>query len=185
MLGKRRWTRRRARLALGIGASRLAIGAGILFATRPALRRMGFGATDASGEAVAKLGGGRDIALGALTLAARDDREALRAAIAGRGRLRRSPTPSPSASPPAGPRPARPASAASSQAAPRPPPASGPGAASVPRATEPLLAAAPAWKSCDSITRSIRPYSTACCGLEEFVAFHVGVDLLRATGRCA
>jgi hypothetical protein len=42
---------------------------------------MRFGATNASGEAVAKLGGGRDLALGALTLAARDDREALRAAL--------------------------------------------------------------------------------------------------------
>jgi hypothetical protein len=68
-------------LALGIGASRMAIGLGILFATRPALRSMGFGSTDASGEALAKLGGGRDLALGAMTLAARDDRQALRAAI--------------------------------------------------------------------------------------------------------
>lgn len=69
------------RLALAIGVSRLAIGASILFTTRPALRKMGFGATDASGEALAKLGGGRDIALGTMTLAARDDRQALRAAI--------------------------------------------------------------------------------------------------------
>jgi hypothetical protein len=68
-------------LALAIGASRLAIGLSIVFATRPALRKMGFGSTDASGEALAKLGGGRDIALGAMTLAARDDRQALRAAI--------------------------------------------------------------------------------------------------------
>ncbi len=68
-------------LALAIGVSRLAIGGSILFATRPALRKMGFGATDASGEALAKLGGGRDIALAAMTLAARDDRQALRTAI--------------------------------------------------------------------------------------------------------
>lgn len=68
-------------LALGIGVSRVAIGTSILFATRPALRNMGFGATNASGEALAKLGGGRDIALGAMTLAARDDRQALRTAI--------------------------------------------------------------------------------------------------------
>ncbi|HWJ42518.1 MAG TPA: DUF4267 domain-containing protein [Solirubrobacterales bacterium] len=75
-------TDRRARqLALTIGAGRVAMGVGILFATRPALRRMGFGTTDASGEALAKLGGGRDIALGAMTLAARDDRRALRTAI--------------------------------------------------------------------------------------------------------
>jgi hypothetical protein len=68
-------------VALGIAASRLALGAWVFFATRPALRAMRFGATDAPGEAVAKLGGGRDLALGALTLAARDEREALRAAL--------------------------------------------------------------------------------------------------------
>jgi hypothetical protein len=68
-------------LALGIGITRMAIGASILFATRPALGKMGFGATDTSGEALAKLGGGRDLALGAMTLAARDDRAALRTAI--------------------------------------------------------------------------------------------------------
>jgi len=68
-------------LALAIGATRMAIGAGILLATRPALRGMGFGRTDASGEALAKLGGGRDLALAAMTLAARDDRQALRSVI--------------------------------------------------------------------------------------------------------
>lgn len=68
-------------LAMAIGASRLAIGLSIVFATRTVLPKMGFGSTDASGEALAKLGGGRDIALGAMTLAARDDRQALRAAI--------------------------------------------------------------------------------------------------------
>lgn len=68
-------------VALGLGVSRVALGVGIFFATQPALRAMGFGSTNASGEAVAKLGGGRDLALGALTLAARDDREALRAAL--------------------------------------------------------------------------------------------------------
>jgi hypothetical protein len=57
------------------------MGTAILLATRPTVRRMGFGATDASGEALAKLGGGRDVALGAMTLAARNDRQALRAAI--------------------------------------------------------------------------------------------------------
>lgn len=68
-------------LALAIGAGRVAMGLSILLATRPALRKMGFGATDASGEALAKLGGGRDLALGAMTLAARGDRQALRTAI--------------------------------------------------------------------------------------------------------
>lgn len=68
-------------LALAIGATRMAIGASILFATRPALQKMGFGRTDASGEALAKFGGGRDLALAAITLAARDDRQALRTVI--------------------------------------------------------------------------------------------------------
>ena len=68
-------------VALGIGASRLAMGLGIFFATQPALRALRFGSTDAQGEAMAKLGGGRDIAIGALTLAARNDPEALRTTI--------------------------------------------------------------------------------------------------------
>ena len=72
---------RARRLALGIGASRMALGAGIFFATRPALQALRFGETEATGEALAKLGGGRDIAIGALTLAARNDREALRMAL--------------------------------------------------------------------------------------------------------
>jgi hypothetical protein len=81
MDGRKRVDARARRVALGIGVSRVALGAGIFFATQPALRAMRFGATNASGEAVARLGGGRDLALGALTLAARDDREALRAAL--------------------------------------------------------------------------------------------------------
>jgi hypothetical protein len=68
-------------VALGIGATRLAMGLGIFFATRPALRALRFGETDAQGEALAKLGGGRDIAIGALTLATRNDPAALRTAI--------------------------------------------------------------------------------------------------------
>jgi hypothetical protein len=68
-------------VALGIGASRLAMGLGIFFATQPALRALRFGSTDAQGEAMAKLGGGRDIAIGAMTLAARNDRAALRTTI--------------------------------------------------------------------------------------------------------
>jgi hypothetical protein len=68
-------------VALGIGASRVAMGIGVFFATQPALRALRFGPTNASGEAVAKLGGGRDIAIGALTLAVRDDRQALRSAL--------------------------------------------------------------------------------------------------------
>jgi len=68
-------------VALGIGASRLAMGLGIFFATQPALRALRFGTTDAQGEAMAKLGGGRDIAIGAMTLAARNDPGALRTTI--------------------------------------------------------------------------------------------------------
>lgn len=68
-------------VALQIGVSRLAMGLVIFFATQPALRRLGFGGTEETGEALAKLGGGRDIAIGALTLAARDDRAALRSAL--------------------------------------------------------------------------------------------------------
>jgi Domain of unknown function (DUF4267) len=65
-------------VALQIGASRVAIGVGVLFVTRPALRALGFGEESPSAEALAKLGGGRDIAIGALTLAARNDPGALR-----------------------------------------------------------------------------------------------------------
>jgi len=79
---RRAETDRRARqLALGIGATRLAMGLGILFATRPALRALRFGETDAQGKALAKLGGGRDIAIGAMTLATRNDPQALRTTI--------------------------------------------------------------------------------------------------------
>jgi len=68
-------------VALQIAVSRVAMGVGILLATRPALRVLGFGETDDGGRALAKLGGGRDFAIGALTLAARDDRQALRHAL--------------------------------------------------------------------------------------------------------
>jgi hypothetical protein len=68
-------------VALEIGATRVAMGVAIFFATRPALRRLGFGDPGPPGEALGKLGGGRDIAIGALTLAARDDRQALRTAL--------------------------------------------------------------------------------------------------------
>jgi hypothetical protein len=56
----------------------MAIGVGALFATRPALKVLGFGIPEATGVALAKLAGGRDIAVGALTLAARDDAQRLR-----------------------------------------------------------------------------------------------------------
>lgn len=65
-------------VALTLAVNRTALGVAVLFATRPALKAMAFGEPGAAGEALAKFGGGRDLALGLLTLAARDDREALR-----------------------------------------------------------------------------------------------------------
>lgn len=72
------------KVVVAIAAGRIAIGAGALLATRPALSALGFPDTDASGHALARLAGGRDLALGALTLAARNDIAVLRAlALAG------------------------------------------------------------------------------------------------------
>lgn len=68
-------------VAIEIGASRVVMGLGIFLATRPTVRWLGFGEPGPTGMALAKLGGGRDIAIGALTLAARDDRQALRTAL--------------------------------------------------------------------------------------------------------
>jgi len=66
--------------ALELAAARLAIGASTVLATRPALGALGFGETDISGRAMAKVIGARDLAMGALTVASRDDRQTLRAA---------------------------------------------------------------------------------------------------------
>jgi hypothetical protein len=66
-------------VVLAVAAGRLAIGVGILAARRPTLRALGFGETDAAGEALATLAGSRDVALGLLPFALRDDRRALRA----------------------------------------------------------------------------------------------------------
>jgi hypothetical protein len=81
MFRRAKMDRKARQVALQIGASRVAMGAGIFLATRPALRVLGFGEPNAGGEALAKLGGGRDVAIGALTLAAREDRQALRHAL--------------------------------------------------------------------------------------------------------
>ncbi len=67
-------------LILAIAGGRIAIGVGALFATRPALKVLGFSETDAVGLALGRIAGGRDIALGLLALAAHDDRKALRIA---------------------------------------------------------------------------------------------------------
>jgi hypothetical protein len=65
-------------VAMQIGGSRVALGVAIFFATRPALRTMRFPEPGPTGVALAKLGGGRDIAIGALTLAALSDPDRLR-----------------------------------------------------------------------------------------------------------
>jgi hypothetical protein len=81
----RRWTDPLPRqTVLALAGARVGIGLGALLATRPALKALGFGETDAAGTALGRIAGGRDIALGVLALAARDDRKALRiAALAG------------------------------------------------------------------------------------------------------
>jgi hypothetical protein len=72
------------RTVLAIAGGRIAIGVGAVFATRPALKALGFAEVDAAGTALGRIAGGRDIALGLLALVARDDRKALRiAALAG------------------------------------------------------------------------------------------------------
>jgi hypothetical protein len=80
VLRKRRIDPRGRQLVLAIAAGRVAIGLGALLATRPALRALGFAETDAAGLALGRIAGGRDIALGLLTLAARDDVKVLRTA---------------------------------------------------------------------------------------------------------
>jgi hypothetical protein len=66
------------RVALALGASRVGLGVGALFLTRPALTALGFGDAGSAGRALAKLLGGRDLALGLATLAARQDAGRLR-----------------------------------------------------------------------------------------------------------
>jgi hypothetical protein len=81
---RRRSDPRARQTVLAIAGARIAIGVGALLVTRPALKRLGFAETDAVGLALGRIAGGRDIALGLLALAARDDRKALRiAALAG------------------------------------------------------------------------------------------------------
>jgi hypothetical protein len=67
---------------LGVAGGRIAIGVAAMLATRPALKVLGFEASDTSARALARIAGGRDIALGLLTFAARDDRERLLEATA-------------------------------------------------------------------------------------------------------
>jgi hypothetical protein len=73
VLGRDRIDPRARQLGIALSACRVGLGVGTLLATRPALRVLGFKDTDEGGEALARLAGGRDLALGALTLVSRDD----------------------------------------------------------------------------------------------------------------
>jgi|SRR6478752_7378693 len=81
MLGRNRTDPRARQLGIALSAFRVGLGVGTLLATRPALRVLGFKDTDEGGEALAQLAGGRDLALGALTLISRDDPASFRALI--------------------------------------------------------------------------------------------------------
>jgi hypothetical protein len=66
--------------AIAIALTRIGIGAAAFALTRPSLRKLGFGDPSAAAVALARLAGGRDIALGALALSVRGDRGRLREA---------------------------------------------------------------------------------------------------------
>src|SRR3954451_15813269 len=78
MFRRRRIDPKARQVAMQIGGSRGALGAAIFLATRPVLRAMRFPEPGPAGEALAKLGCARDIAIGALTLGALSDAERLR-----------------------------------------------------------------------------------------------------------
>lgn len=65
---------------LAIATGRVALGISVLVATRPSLRALGFPDADPGNQAMAKMTGGRDIALGAVALLAADGPQALRTA---------------------------------------------------------------------------------------------------------
>ena len=64
-------------LAVNLGAGRIAIGAALWLVPGLAVRALGFGEPDARTLAVARIAATRDLVLGALQLAALDDRERL------------------------------------------------------------------------------------------------------------
>jgi len=66
------------RAILAIAGCRIAIGVGVLAAPRAALRALGFSEPNTQTLALARVAGSRDLALGALTVAARDDSRRLR-----------------------------------------------------------------------------------------------------------
>jgi hypothetical protein len=67
-------------VVLAVAAGRVVIGTGAFFATRKALALLGFEQPGAAAVALARLAGGRDIALGMHALRAGSDRERLREA---------------------------------------------------------------------------------------------------------
>lgn len=67
-------------VAAASAAGRIAIGIGLAVAPQPALKALGFARPSAATISVSRLAGGRDIVLGAVTLAALGDRDRLRAA---------------------------------------------------------------------------------------------------------
>ncbi|HYH54687.1 MAG TPA: DUF4267 domain-containing protein [Solirubrobacterales bacterium] len=81
MFGKKQMDPLGQQIAFAIGAGRVGVGIGTFFATRPALRALGFGESDATGRTFARILGARDLGVGALTLALRDDPNALRNVI--------------------------------------------------------------------------------------------------------
>ena len=66
--------------ATAIAVARIGIGIGAFAFTRPALGALGFDRPDGRSVALARLAGGRDVALGIHALAVRDDRARLREA---------------------------------------------------------------------------------------------------------
>jgi len=68
-------------VALALGGSRVGVGVAAFFMTRPSLRALGFDAGNATGRSLAKVLGARDLALGSLALAVRDDPSALRTVV--------------------------------------------------------------------------------------------------------
>jgi hypothetical protein len=67
--------------ATAIALGRIAIGIGAAGLTRPALRALGFAEPDGATVALARLAGGRDIALGLHGLSVRDDPAELRRSV--------------------------------------------------------------------------------------------------------
>jgi hypothetical protein len=63
---------------LAMAGCRVGIGAAAFLATGPALGAAGLGEANASARAIGKVAGARDVALGLLTFAARENRETLR-----------------------------------------------------------------------------------------------------------